>query len=58
MARTICYDEVCRPEDKIHLRNAILLTLSFAVVVTAVFISQQVYSELAGLDFSLFTIDF
>jgi hypothetical protein len=58
MARTICYEEVCKPDDKIHLRSTILLILSVAVVITAAVVAQHAYAGLVSLEFSLFPTDF
>lgn len=48
MAKKICYGELCRVDQKIHLQNWLIIGLSAAVIIAAALIG---YSVITGTDF-------
>ena len=57
MVKKICYGEICRNDEKIHLRTLILKGLVVVVVIVAVLIIYSFITETKFLGIPIFPVE-
>jgi hypothetical protein len=57
MSKKMCYGEICRNDEKIHLRTFIIVGLMVAIVIVAMLIIYSVITGTAFLNIPIFPTD-
>jgi hypothetical protein len=57
MAKKMCYGEICRNDEKIHLRTLIIFGLMLAIVIVAALIINSVITGTPFLNIPIFPAD-